>query len=64
LGIALFLPAFISITIFIGSIIKYILDKKYPTWMESYSISLATGGIVGEALVGVLISIMIISGLL
>lgn len=64
LGIALFLPAFISITIFLGSMIKYLLDKKYPAWMESYAIPLATGSIVGEALVGVLISIMIISGLL
>jgi putative OPT family oligopeptide transporter len=64
LGIALFLPAFISITIFLGSMIKYFLDKKYPAWMESYAIPLATGGIVGEAMIGILISILLISGLM
>jgi putative OPT family oligopeptide transporter len=64
LGIALFLPAFISITIFLGSMIKYFLDKKYPVWMESYAISLATGGIVGEAVIGILISVLIISGVM
>ena len=63
IGIAMFLPAFFSVSIFLGSIIRYLLEKKFPNWMKNYFVALASGGIVGEAVIGVLISILIVSGL-
>lgn len=58
----MFLPAFFSISIFLGSIIRYLLEKKFPNWMKNYFVALASGGIVGEAMIGVLIPILIVSG--
>ncbi len=62
IGIALFLPAFFSIVIFLGSIVRFILERKFKTWMESYSISLASGLILGDAVIGVFISILKVLG--
>ena len=63
IGIAMFLPAFFAISIFFGSIIRFFLEKKFPNWMENYFVSIASGTIVGEAIIGVLISIFKITGL-
>ena len=64
IGIAMFLPAFFSISIFLGSVIKYLIERKFPDWMKNHFVALASGGIVGEAVIGVLIAILTISGLL
>jgi putative OPT family oligopeptide transporter len=63
IGIGLFLPAFISVSIFLGSLLKLGLDTKYPKWMESYTIPLASGCIVGEAIIGVAISVLMVWGI-
>jgi OPT family oligopeptide transporter len=64
IGIGIFLPAFFSITIFLGSIIRWVLEKKYANWVAFYGVSLASGAIVGESVVGVLISVFIIAGII
>ncbi len=64
IGIAMFLPGFFSVSIFLGSVIKFILEKIFPGWMESYSISVASGGIVGESLLGVIIAILMVTGVI
>ncbi len=64
IGIAMFLPAFFSISIFLGSVTKYLIERKFPNWMKNHFVALASGGIVGEAVIGVLIAILTISGLL
>ena len=63
LGIAMILPADFSIMIFLGAMVKLLLDKKFPRWMEDYSISLASGLIVGESIIGVVISVLAVMGL-
>ena len=64
IGIAMFLPAFFSVSIFLGSIIKFALEKVFPAWMKSYSIPVASGAIVGESILGVIIAILIVSGII
>jgi len=63
LGIAMILPADFSIMIFLGAMVKLLLDKRFPKWMEDYSISLASGLIVGESIIGVVISVLAVMGL-
>jgi len=60
IGIAMFFPGFYTVPIFLGSILKLILDKLFPEWMESNSISIASGAIVGESIIGVVIAILIV----
>jgi len=63
LGIAMIMPADFSIMIFLGAMVKVLLDKKFPRWMEEYSVSLASGLIVGESIIGVVISVLAVMGL-
>jgi uncharacterized oligopeptide transporter (OPT) family protein len=62
LGIAMIVPAFFSISIFLGSMIRFVLEKKLSRWMETYHISIASGCIAGEGIMGVLISIFKVMG--
>jgi len=61
IGIAMFFPGYYTIPIFLGSIIRLILEKIFPSWMESYATSIASGGIVGESILGVIIAILMVS---
>lgn len=62
LGIAMIVPGFFSLSIFLGSMIRFLLGKKFHRWMESYQISIASGAIAGEGIMGVIISILKVSG--
>ncbi|MFC1502649.1 OPT family oligopeptide transporter [bacterium] len=62
LGIAMVVPGFFSISIFLGSMIHFFIGKTFPKWMESYKTSVASGGIAGEGVMGVIISILKVSG--
>jgi OPT family oligopeptide transporter len=62
LGIAMIVPAFYSISIFLGSMIRFVLEKKLPRWIETYHVSFASGCIAGEGIMGVLISIFKVMG--
>jgi uncharacterized oligopeptide transporter (OPT) family protein len=64
LGIAMIMPPDFSIMIFLGSMLRVVLDKKFTAWMEQYSISLAAGLIVGESVIGVVISILAVFGMI
>jgi len=64
MGIAMIMPVDFSIMIFLGAMIKLLLDKKFAGWMEEYSISLASGLIVGESIIGVVIAVLSVLGLL
>ena len=63
MGIAMVMPADFSIMIFVGAMIKLVLDKKFTSWMEKYSISLASGLIIGESIIGVVIAVLSVFGL-
>lgn len=53
LGIAGVIPAFNSISMFIGALAAWILLKKKPEANEKYTIAVASGLIAGESLMGV-----------
>ena len=64
IGIAMFFPGYYTIPIFFGSIVKLILEKIFPNWMESYETSVASGFIVGESIIGVIVAILMVSGII
>jgi uncharacterized oligopeptide transporter (OPT) family protein len=61
-GIAFVVPAFNSITMWMGAIIIYMIERKNPDWVERYSPSLASGLIAGEGLMMVVIAVLLIMG--
>jgi uncharacterized oligopeptide transporter (OPT) family protein len=58
IGIAMILPAIISLAIVLGSIAAVIVKKAAPQWWENYSMSLASGLIAGEAVFALLIIVL------
>lgn len=64
LGIAMMIPAYTSFSMFLGSLIAWILEKKVPEWNSMFTIPIASGMIAGESLAGVLIAALIVSGVL
>jgi putative OPT family oligopeptide transporter len=64
IGIAMFFPGYYTIPIFLGSIVKLILEKIFPNWMDSYETSVASGFIVGESIIGVIVAILLVSGII
>jgi uncharacterized oligopeptide transporter (OPT) family protein len=53
LGIAGVVPAFNSISMFLGALIAWVLAKKSPATDEKYTITVSSGLIAGETLMGV-----------
>lgn len=64
IGIALTIPAYNSISMFLGSLIVWILEKKAPAKNEAYTIPVASGVIAGESLTGVTIAGLMAAGVL
>ena len=62
LGIAGVIPAFNALSMFLGALVAWILAKKRPETDEKYTISVSSGLIAGESLMGVAI-ILIVEGL-
>lgn len=64
LGIALMIPAFNSLSMFLGALIVWILEKSAKQTNEIYSIPVASGLIAGESLTGVAIAALMAAGFL
>lgn len=62
MGIGLVVPGFISVTICLASILGALLGRLLPGWSARYLTLVASGGIAGEAITAVLISILAASG--
>ncbi len=54
-SIGFILPAYYSWAMFSGALIQWIIRRKNPGWVERYSFAVASGGILGEGLMGVLV---------
>lgn len=54
IGLAFVIPAFNSISLFLGALIAAIVGWLWPQWAEKRVVILASGLIVGESLAGVL----------
>lgn len=63
-GIGIVVPAFYTVTIFVGSIAGVLLSRFFPKWTEEYLVPTASGGIAGEGLLGVTIAALTVLSIL
>src|SRR5262249_31187668 len=59
LGIAGVIPAFNSVSMFIGAFLAWMLAKTHPKTDETYTIPVSSGLIAGESLMGVAVSLVV-----
>lgn len=59
MGIAFVIPAFNSVSMFIGALIAYILEKRKPEMSDNFTVPVASGLIAGESIMGILVAILI-----
>jgi len=52
-GMAFIIPAWISISMFIGGLLSWVLKNQVPQWHQRFLVVLAAGLVTGESLVGV-----------
>ncbi len=64
LGIAMVIPGSNAIAMFIGSLIADVIKRVKPAIHERYTVSVASGLIAGESLVGIGVAILIVLGVL
>ena len=64
LGLSMVIPFFNSLSMFLGALIALILEKKWPAIAERYIITVSSGLIAGESLIGVAIALLAATGLL
>jgi uncharacterized oligopeptide transporter (OPT) family protein len=62
LGLAMVIPASISITMFLGSLVGRLLDRYRPSLAQRFVIAAASGLIAGESLIGVARALIGIAG--
>jgi uncharacterized oligopeptide transporter (OPT) family protein len=64
LGLSMVIPFFNSLSMFIGALIAWALEKYSAKLAEMYTIPVASGLIAGESILGVVIAILASAGLL
>lgn len=64
IGIGFLIPAYYSVTIFVGAMIAGILGWRARSFFERHGPTLAAGAIAGESLIGVLVALLILAGVL
>jgi OPT family oligopeptide transporter len=63
LGLAFIIPGSTSFAMFLGALIVWVLEKKAAKWNDFYTIPIASGGIAGESLMGVILAVLTALGL-
>ena len=53
MGLAFVIPGYNSISMFLGSLVGWVLSKWIPNWTARFLIVVASGVIAGESLTGV-----------
>ncbi|NMC44621.1 MAG: OPT family oligopeptide transporter [candidate division Zixibacteria bacterium] len=64
LGLAMVIPFYNSLSMFIGAGIATILEKKKPVMAEIYIIPVASGLIAGESIMGIAVALLSAGGIL
>ncbi|HQR29078.1 MAG TPA: OPT family oligopeptide transporter [Anaeromyxobacteraceae bacterium] len=64
LGIAMVIPAYNSIAMFIGSAVATWLQRRRPALAEDTVVPVASGFIAGESLMGILVALLVAAGVL
>lgn len=62
LGLAMVIPFFNSLSMFIGAVIALVLEKKKPKVAETYIVPVSSGLIAGESLFGIIVALLTASG--
>ena len=62
LGLALVVPAYNAISMFLGGMAAWVLGRWVPDWTTRFLIILASGLIAGESLSGVVLAVMAMLG--
>lgn len=58
MGIALVIPAFNSVSMFLGALAAWIVEKRRAAWNEAYTVPIASGLIAGESLMGITVALL------
>ncbi len=61
-GLAMVIPFFNSLSMFIGAVIALVLEKRVPAFAEKYIIPVASGIIAGESIMGIIVALLAASG--
>ena len=64
LGIAMVMPGFNAVSMFIGSLIAEIMRRRDPVFAEKTVVPVSSGFIAGESLMGIVIAILVATGVL
>ena len=64
LGIAMVVPGFNSISMFLGALMAEVLRRRKPHLADRAIIPVSSGFIAGESLIGILIAVLIVVGVL
>ena len=64
LGLAFVIPFFNSLSMFIGAAIALYMEKKHPVLAERYVVTVSSGFIAGESLVGVAVALLSAGGII
>jgi len=64
LGLSMVIPFFNSLSMFIGALVALTLEKKKPALADRYLVTVSSGLIAGESLIGVAIALLAATGML
>lgn len=62
LGLAMVIPFFNSLAMFIGATVALLLEKKKPVFADRYIIPVSSGLIAGESLMGIVVALLHAAG--
>lgn len=61
LGLGIYLPFYLSLTVAVGAAIRFIVGKIKPVWVEGEKgVVVASGLLAGESIAGVIIALMVV----
>jgi OPT family oligopeptide transporter len=64
MGIAFVIPAYNSVSMFIGAFVAWVLEKRAPSFGDKYTVPVASGLIAGESLMGIAVAMLIAFGMM
>ncbi len=64
MGIAFVVPAYNSVSMFLGAFVAWILEKRAPAFGDKYTVPVASGLIAGESLMGIAVAMLIAFGMM
>jgi uncharacterized oligopeptide transporter (OPT) family protein len=64
IGLAMVIPFWNSLSMFIGALIALIIEKGWPKLAEIYVIPVSSGIIAGESIIGIVVALLSASGVI